>query len=157
MDSDGSGVTKLTKNSGSGIYDLGDRDPEWSPDGEKIIFTSHKSGNFDIYIMDADGSNVVRLTHNPVEDMHPTWSPDGRKIVFSSGRNGNMEIYMMKTDGSNLTNVTNNPATDWCPAWCCPLHGEEPPLSIDLHILVIIILAAVILITIYFGQRNKGD
>src|SRR5207302_2193555 len=55
----------------------------------KIAFVSDRDGNFEIYVMDADGSNQTRLTNNPAHDGEPAWSPDGAKIVFVSQRDGN--------------------------------------------------------------------
>ena len=62
--------------------------PHWSPDGERIAFFSSRDGNYEIYVMDADGSNQERLTHHIAPDLFPTWSPDGKKIAFASGRQG---------------------------------------------------------------------
>ena len=83
----------------------------------KIAFYSDRDGNYEIYVMDADGSNPTNLTNNPANDGAQAWSPDGSKIAFGSSRDGNMEIYIMDTDGSNPTNLTNNPAWDDFPAW----------------------------------------
>ena len=51
----------------------------------------------DIYVMDADGSKVERLTDDPADDRYPSWSPDGTRITFSSDRDGNPEIYVMRS------------------------------------------------------------
>jgi Tol biopolymer transport system component len=67
--------------------------------------------------VNADLSNLKRLTDNAAEDMFPTWSPDGSQIAFQSDRDGNSEIYVMNADGINLRNLTNNPADDTLPAW----------------------------------------
>ncbi|MFC1552339.1 SUMF1/EgtB/PvdO family nonheme iron enzyme [Candidatus Latescibacterota bacterium] len=83
--------------------------PSWSPDGSKIAFNVNNStgNNYDIYIMDADGSNQTRLTDNPAFDIYPSWSPDGSKIAFTSLRNSNIhEIYVMNADGSNQIRLT---------------------------------------------------
>jgi len=94
------------------------RDPTWSPDRRRIAFTSTSStGDNEIAVMDADGSNFLPLTANTVDDSHPTWSPDGRQIAFATTRDGNSEIYVMNADGSNQTRLTNNLAFDDNPAW----------------------------------------
>ena len=60
--------------------------------------------------MNADGSDVVALTHSPGLDVRPAWSPDGKRIAFTSNRDGNYEIYVMNADGSHPRNVTSHPA-----------------------------------------------
>ena len=85
----------------------------------RIVFTSTRDGNAEIYVMDADGSNQERLTDNPAHDRDPDWSPDGTKIVFSSGRGGELrQIYVMDADGSHpkkLTDTRDNTNPDWSP------------------------------------------
>lgn len=87
--------------------------PVWSPDGSQIAFASDRNGNWEIYAMKVDGSDVNRLTNNSVEDWAPAWSPDGSSIAFSS----QADIWLMKPDGSNPINLTNSPAADDLPAW----------------------------------------
>ena len=82
-----------------------------------IVFTSDRDGNFEIYTMNADGSNVRQITSDNAQDWAPSWSPDGTLIAFESNRNGNFEIYTMKTDGSNVRQITNNDARDQNPSW----------------------------------------
>jgi hypothetical protein len=73
----------------------------------KIAFTSDRDGNREIYVMNADGTNQVRLTNNSVVDDHPTWSPDGTKIAFVSERtSGGFAIFLMNADGTNKVEVT---------------------------------------------------
>ena len=84
--------------------------PAFSPDGRKIAFGSSRSGDFEIYAMNADGSDIVRLTQSPGLDARPAWSPDGTRIAFTSNRDGNYEIYVMDTDGSNPHNATSHAA-----------------------------------------------
>ena len=108
MDADGKNQRRLTNN----IWE--DRSPSWSPDGERIVFSSGRDGNREIYVMDTDGGNQLNLTNNPQGDYSPSWSPDGKRIVFSSDR----EIYVMDADGSNQQNLTNNPDShDVSPSW----------------------------------------
>lgn len=113
MDADGSNQTRLTEN------DKEDYGPTWSPDGEKIVFSTNRDGNYEIYSMDADGSNPINLTNNPARDGYfaPYWSPDGEKIAFNTDRDGNWEIYTMDADGSNQTNLTNRESSDSIPVW----------------------------------------
>src|SRR5437016_4483694 len=66
----------------------------------RIAFVSNRDGNNEIYVMDANGSGVTRLTNNAAGDSGPAWSPDGTQIAFSSSRDGNAEIYAMNADGS---------------------------------------------------------
>ncbi|HVF88396.1 MAG TPA: hypothetical protein VM866_12445, partial [Pyrinomonadaceae bacterium] len=67
----------------------------------KIVFYSQRDNSAgEIYTINADGSNVTRLTDNVFEDLYPAWSPDGAKIVFESARDGSNEIYLMNADGS---------------------------------------------------------
>jgi len=82
-----------------------------------IAFHSNRDGNFDIYVMLADGSGHTNLTNHLAQDAEPAFSPSGSHIAFTSNRDGNREIYVMDVDGSKLKNLTNNPAEDRYPAW----------------------------------------
>ena len=110
MNSDGS-IVALTSNAFFDGY------PTWSPDGQKILFSSDRDGALNIYVMNQDGTNVVRLTTTaaPAQDRFPTWSPDGSKILFESNRSGGSEIYIMNADGSNVVQLTNNTTGDNAP------------------------------------------
>ncbi|HEX9123775.1 MAG TPA: hypothetical protein VF984_10565 [Actinomycetota bacterium] len=115
---DGTGRSQLTFE-GSGTYD---DDPSWSPDGSKIAFDSNRDGGFpEIYVMNADGSNPIRLTTNHLVDADPTWSPDGTRIAFvRCCADGSSEIYEMNADGTGEINVTDTPDAnesdpDWSP------------------------------------------
>ncbi len=114
VNADGSGLTQLTFPSGSTARDDA---PSWSPDGRQIAFSRDSSFNNEIYVMNSDGSGVMRLTNSPGWDGEPTWSPDGSKIAFESNRDGNYHIYVMNTDGSGLTQLTSGSTQDHEPAW----------------------------------------
>lgn len=84
---------------------------------EKIVFQSERDGNSEIYVMNADGTNQLRLTTNSSFDAEPAFSPGGEKIVFMSTRDGNAEIYIMHADGTSQTRLTNSPGTDDHPSF----------------------------------------
>jgi TolB protein len=99
--------------------------PQGSHDGRHIVFTSDRDGDPEIYVMDADGSHPVRLTHAPGRDAHPyfspdnaaSWSPDEKRIAFTSDRDGNSEIYVMGADGGNVRRLTHTRATERAAVW----------------------------------------
>jgi TolB protein len=127
MRSDGSELRRLTYTRRRG---LGAGKPAWSPDGKRILFPSSQGGDstswydaVDLYVIDADGSNLERLTHTG-NNGSPVWSPDGKRIVFSSHRSGdsthwrdNREIYVMNADGSDVQRLTFNRVWDQHPQW----------------------------------------
>jgi TolB protein len=76
-----------------------DTAPVISPDGEKIAFMSRREGNWDIYVIDTDGSNLRRLTASPAQDGLPAWAPDGNAIAFVSDRGGIWAVWVMTPDG----------------------------------------------------------
>ncbi len=89
-----------------------DGTPCWSPDGSKIAFTSNRSGDYEIWVMNADGSERQRLTRRSGFDALPSWSPDGSKIVFTGEIRdeegvGNLEIFSVNSDGSDLRQLTD--------------------------------------------------
>ena len=81
--------------------------PDWSPDGQKLVFFSNRLGTNQIYVADIDDPDVaVQLTFIGANRV-PRWSPDGSKITFESTRDGNPEIYVMNADGSAQSRLTN--------------------------------------------------
>src|SRR5881394_531409 len=116
MNTDGSGTQKLIDGESSTTFSV--THPAWSPDGSKIAFAATRNGNWDIYVMNADGSNVTRLTTDPANDVAPDWSRDGKQIVFTSTRGeGWRDIYVMNVDGTNVKRLTSDPASDNNPVW----------------------------------------
>ena len=98
-------------------HDASDRSPSWSPDGQRIAFTSDRDGNLGVYVMDADGANPRRLTDHDAWDGYQSWSPDGRRIAFQSYRDGNWEVYVMDAAGGNPQRLTDHDASDGNPSW----------------------------------------
>ena len=76
-----------------------------APTTPKILFTSARDGNREIYIMNPDGSEQVRLTQHPANDLRAVWSPTGEQILFTSDRDGKRDLYRMNPDGSNIRRV----------------------------------------------------
>src|SRR2546428_645834 len=92
--------------------------PAWSRAGTKILFGSTRDGNYAIYLMNADGSGVTRLTDPEGIWGEPAWSPGGTKIAFASSRDGNRDVYMMNADGTGVTRLTNDPGSSaYNPVW----------------------------------------
>ncbi len=80
----------------------------WTPDGERIVYVSAADNNYDLYVMNRDGSSRTRLTYSPDFDWYPTISPDGRSIVFMSKRSGKYDLWRMDIDGSNQKPLTDS-------------------------------------------------
>ena len=82
-----------------------------------ISFSSNRTGNYDIYVMDINGENLLNLTNHPAYDAKATWAPNGRALAFVSDRDGNYEIYVMERGETVPRRLTNHPALDSHPAW----------------------------------------
>ncbi|MBM3934312.1 MAG: hypothetical protein FJ319_08435 [SAR202 cluster bacterium] len=91
--------------------------PEDAARMSRIAFASKRDGNWEIYVMNADGTDQRNLTSNPAFDSYPSWSPDGKRIAFYSERDGNREIYTMNSDGTGQTRITSNGYQDYSPEW----------------------------------------
>jgi TolB protein len=81
-----------------------------------LAFVSERDGNSEIYVMDFDGTGLLRLTNDAGRDTDPTWSPDGKRIAFVSDRAGSSDIYVMDADGSNVVRRTQT-GLNGAPAW----------------------------------------
>jgi Tol biopolymer transport system component len=88
-------------------------------DNGRIAFSSDRDGDFDIYTMNPDGTDVQQLTNDPANDFNAAWSPDGSKIAFASDRGGGLyDVYVMSaTPPATPTQLTTNAANDWTPNW----------------------------------------
>ena len=107
-----------------------DNFPSWSPKGDRIAFSRLAGGDFDIYSMRPDGSDVRRLTTAEGNDSHPAWSADGEHVLFSSSRFGfkdeaplvdipqpYAELFIMRPDGSGQRALTDNQWEEGTPGW----------------------------------------
>lgn len=120
INTDGSGpVVNLTNN-------LADDDaPAWSPQGTRLAFQTDRQGNFDVYVMNADGLAPTRLTDDSAFDGLPSWSSDGTHIIFVSNRDGSNDIYSMPDNGSKQVSLAPHRGNDTDPAWQ-PLVRRQP-------------------------------
>lgn len=82
-----------------------------------ILFTSTRDGNWEVYTMNADGSNQRNLSNHKAADYGLGWSPNGKYILFYSNRDGNEDIWRMDADGDNPINLTKHPAGERAAAW----------------------------------------
>ena len=124
---DGSNIIRLTDGPGDKFY------PVWSPDGTRIAYVSGEessglkafnlaapgggNGSTEIYVMDADGTNVTLLTESPGDDLDPNWSPDGGSLVFSSDGDGDLDLYILHIESGELTQLTDSIDDERYPSW----------------------------------------
>lgn len=110
---DGSGMRQVTR--GDAHFRYG----SWSPHGSKIVASTERDGNMDIYLLDSNWREVSRLTSHREDDIFPSWSPDGRRIVFASLHDSqplDYQIYVMNADGSDQRRLTSGGRNTY-PVW----------------------------------------
>lgn len=91
--------------------------PRWSPDGRRIAFYTNRDGQFEIYTVSVDGTELTRLTNHDARDMYPDWSPDGRQLVFISDRDGRPHLYTLDMETGEVRQITQGAWRDGRPAW----------------------------------------
>ncbi|MDP9222498.1 MAG: hypothetical protein M3P18_01315 [Actinomycetota bacterium] len=114
IESDGRGVRRLTDTKGE------DDDPAWSADGQRIAFSSDREGRFEIYLMNADGSDQHRLTNTENADEYgPSWSPDGTRIAFWRRTDGSEfdSIVAANADGTGERTLSGRRESAISPVW----------------------------------------
>lgn len=126
MNTDGSGVTRITNTNAF------NHSPSWSGNGSKLVFSSTRDAadptqstpfsNWELYSMNANGSNVVRLTNNSTGEFFPAFSADGKRIAFTSDRDhvgqaGLRDLYVMNADGTSTKRLTNQSGQLIGPNW----------------------------------------
>jgi Tol biopolymer transport system component len=118
MRADGGGEDRLSEEAGDPSSPRGlffQVEPAWSPDGTRIAFASKREGGFDLYSMNADGTDTRRLTTSADDESSPSWSPSGELIVFSRGTPA--DLYLVNADGTGARPLVTGSATDTQPSW----------------------------------------
>jgi Tol biopolymer transport system component len=110
-EADGGNMTRLTSHATNDYY------PSISRDGQTILFSSNRSGQFEIYSMSLDGSHLQQLTNGLYDVAAPELSPDGKSIVFSSRQDGSSSIWIMEQNGKNPHPLTDKSWNEIDPTW----------------------------------------
>jgi Tol biopolymer transport system component len=109
---EGAVVEALT--SDPSVVDIG---PRFSPDGTRIAICSNRSGFYQIWVMDADGSDLTQITFTATGAARPAWSPNGDEIAYVSEDEGSFDIWRVPAEGGESVRVTANPAAENSPSW----------------------------------------
>ena len=96
---------KLTEKNGINLC------PVWSHDGEKIAFLSNRTGNFDVFVMNSNGTNQINLSDSPENNYCPSWSPDSSRLAYTSRVDTGESIFIINADGTGKIQITNG--KDW--------------------------------------------
>lgn len=110
VDSEGR-ETRLTE------HDEFDEAPAFSPDGTRLTFDSNRTGDWEVYLVNVDGTGLRQLTEANGQDSFTSWSPQGDSIVFDSERDGDFEVYVLEIASGEISKLTDNEVWDGEPAW----------------------------------------
>ena len=94
-----------------------DRSGKWNGDGSRIVFSSDRSGSFDLFTMDPDGSDMRQLTDFPGNESNPEWSPDGERIVYESDESGVSQLHVLDVETGTTSRLTTSSERDVLPDW----------------------------------------
>jgi len=111
MDYDGSNVRRIS------FHNTITLSPHWSPDDERIVYTSFARGTSDLYLVSRHGGGRVRLETGVSLNISPSFSPDGKDIAFVGSVAGNPDIYLIGADGKNLRRLTTANTIESTPSW----------------------------------------
>ena len=133
MDADGKNREKLEDHA---------TEPSWSPDGGQIAFVSWRDGGDEIYVVDADGQGLERLTHDFLGGHNPSFSPDGQRIASDPWHEEFNHIYVMGADGKNPMRLSHNQEHHTAPTWspdgqmiAYVVSNDDFPLSAKIHLM----------------------
>jgi len=101
--------------------------PQFSPDGNTIVFAAGKEGNRDIWLIDRSGENPLKLVSGNSDETDPSWMSDGERIIYSSNKSGNYELWMVNADGTGEKQITSDGKADKFHPRCSPIkwHNYE--------------------------------
>ena len=111
MDYDGRNIRQITRDHQLAVA------PAWSPDGRKLVYTSYRQGNPDLYIYNLDSGKIRVLAAFPGMNGAASWSPDGSSLAITLSRDGNPEIYRISPDGSRPRRLTRSRSVETSPTW----------------------------------------